>query len=95
MELAKKVRRRFDHLARPFVSALELDGANAHGTFPKAPFIARKLVFGVPLVGRAAGDERRRHPLQCAGREFRRNIAANRNDACDSARRIHLPRERP
>src|SRR5580700_5389138 len=83
--LEEELRRRCDDLARPFVSGVELEGANADGTFPKAPFIVRELVPGVPFVRCPAGDERRRYTLQFTGREFRGNVAAYCNDTCPAA----------
>jgi hypothetical protein len=77
MKIAEEFGRSRDDFARPFVPAVEFEGANAHERVTQAPFVFGELVIYLPLVGGPAGDERRRHPLQSIGRELGRNVAAN------------------
>ena len=89
MALLKELRRRREEIARPLVSGVQPEGANAHGTLPKTLFIIGELLFRIPSVRCPAGNERRRHPLQCTGRDLRRNVATDRNDTSNAVIRIN------
>ena len=71
-------------------------GADRDAGLAQAPRCrCRTSSVGVPLVARAAADERRRHASERGGVDLRRHVAADRDDAVDRRAARRPPHETP